>query len=449
VSNAPTLLWFRQDLRLQDNPALHAALAAGGPVIPVFILDEAGEGDWPWGGAARWWWHHSLGALREDLRARRSGLVLRRGEAARLLPELVRTTGAARVYWNRRYEPDARRRDQSIKAGLRADGVEVRSFNAALLFEPHEISNKSGQPFKVFTPFWRHCLGLPVAAPVAPAATGAWPAPATWPRSDALEDWGLLPTIPWDRGLAATWEPGEAGAARQLRRFIAEGMGSYADRRNLPGVVGTSRLSPHLHYGEIGPRQIWAAVREVGAERGVFPPGKGAQVFLSEVGWREFAHHLLYHFPATASEPLRPEFQAFPWREDADGRLLRAWQRGRTGYPIVDAGMRELWATGWMHNRVRMIAGSFLVKHLRLPWQGGRAGFGTPWLMPIWPTTRWAGSGRRAAEPTRPPISASLRRCCRGASSTSRAPMCGAGCRNWLMYRTSGYTAPGRRRRPS
>ncbi len=250
----------------------------------------------------------------------------------------------------------------------------VQSFNGSLLFDPLEVRNKQGTPFKVFTPFWRHCLDREVAEPLG-GGPRAWPSPATWPASDALADWGLLPTIPWDADFAGRWSPGEAGAKAALKRFVGEAMAAYADQRNRPAIAGTSRLSPFLHFGEISPRQIWAAVRAAGAERGVFPPNGGAKVFLSEVGWREFAHHLLFHFPDTPSEPLRPEFKAFPWRSDSDGTLRRAWQRGRTGYPIVDAGMRELWATGWMHNRVRMIVASFLVKHLRLSWQDGAAWF--------------------------------------------------------------------------
>jgi deoxyribodipyrimidine photo-lyase len=316
VNAAPSLVWFRQDLRRQDNPALQAARVAGGAIIPVYIHDEAGEGDWAPGGASRWWLHGSLAALASDLEEDGSRLILRRGPAETVLPELIRQTGAVRVYWNRRYEPAVVSRDRKIKAALKAAGTEVRSYNAALLFEPHEVRNQAGQPFKVFTPFWRHCLNLPMAEPLSPVTDPASPAPAAWPESEALDEWRLRPTIPWDGGLAETWQPGEAGAQRQLGKFVEEAMAAYADRRNLPGVAGTSRLSPHLHFGEIGPRQIWAAVKAVGESRGVFPPGKGAQVFLSEVGWREFAHHLLHHFPTTPAEPLREEFAAFPWRPD-------------------------------------------------------------------------------------------------------------------------------------
>ncbi len=374
MSASPVILWFRQDLRLQDNPALHAAVARGGPIIPIYIHDPAGEGDWPPGGATRWWLHHSLAALDESLRARSSRMVVARGDSGEVLSELITATGAGAVYWNRRYEPAIIARDKTIKADLVAAGVEAKSFNSALLFEPHTIANKQGKPFQVFTPYWRHCLTQEVPAPVA-LKSGAFPAPAKWPKSVELEALGLLPRINWDARFYEAWSPGEAGAQKQLKAFAGEVMAGYGEQRNTPSVRGTSRVSPHLHFGEIGPRQIWAAVKRLSKESGVFPPSKGAQVFLNEIGWREFAHHLLFHFPQTPTQPLREDFNRFPWANDPGGAKLRAWQRGLTGYPIVDAGMRELWATGWMHNRVRMITASFLVKHLRLPWQPGAAWF--------------------------------------------------------------------------
>ena len=368
----PTIVWFRQDLRVQDNPALAAAVARGGPVLPAFILDEAGEGRWPMGGASRWWLHHSLSALAASLRERGSRLVLARGESGAVLRSLIKATGATAVYWNRRYEPTVIARDKTLKAGLAEAGVEAKSFNAALLFEPHTVQNKAGGPFQVFTPFWKHCQTLAVEAPVKLPA-GPIVAPAKWPKSLPLDELALLPALKWDAGFAARWQPGEAGALKRLKKFIAGPMAGYAEQRNLPDIDGTSALSPHLHCGDIGPRQIWAAVRALSKDSGVFPANRGAQVFLTEVGWREFAHHLLYHFPSTPEQPLRTDFAAFPWRKDP--KQLRAWQRGLTGYPIVDAGMRQLWTTGWMHNRVRMIVGSFLVKHLRLSWQEGAGWF--------------------------------------------------------------------------
>ena len=370
-----TLLWFRQDLRLQDNPALTAALARRGPVIPVYVLDDAGDGGWPLGGASRWWLHHALAALDADLRARGSRLILARGESGAELDRLRRATGAGAIFWNRRYEPAVIARDATLKARWTAEGVEAKSFNAALLHEPHTITNKQGKPFQVFTPFWRHCLELPVEAPARLAAATAIPGPERWPTGKELAELTLLPGIKWDSGFSEAWTPGETGAAKRLKLFVADAMDTYSDRRNIPGVDGTSMLSPWLHFGELSPRQIWAAVQTVARETGVFPPSNGARVFLSEVGWREFAHHLLFHFPHTPERPLRSDFESFPWADDPDGLKLRAWRRGSTGYPIVDAGMRQLWASGWMHNRVRMIAASFLVKHLRLSWVHGARWF--------------------------------------------------------------------------
>ncbi len=367
-----TIVWLRQDLRLQDNPALAAAVKRGGAVIPVFILDDPGDGRWPMGRASRWWLHHSLERLTEVLAVRGSRLVLARGKSGVVLHQLRRQTGATAVYWNLRYEPATLARDKAVEAGLIAVGVEAKSFNSALLFEPNAVQNKSGGPFQVFTPFWKHCQTLDVEVPVR-LPVGRFAAPPRWPGSLALADLDLLPRSNWDAGIAQTWEPGEAAAMKRLNRFTAGSIGAYAARRNFPSADGTSALSPHLHFGEIGPRQIWAAVRSLSKESGVFPASRGGQVFLSEVGWREFAHHLLFHFPRTPEEPLRRDFGAFPWRRNA--AHLRAWQRGLTGYPIVDAGMRQLWHTGWMHNRVRMVVASFLVKHLRISWRDGAAWF--------------------------------------------------------------------------
>lgn len=368
------LLWFRRDLRLQDNPALQAAVERRDAIIPVYILDEAGEGHWAAGGASRWWLHHALAALDELLRKHGSRLILARGESLDVIESLVRQTGATAVHWNRCYEPAAIARDKTIKARLTATGVEAKSFNSALLFEPHTITNKQGGPFQVFTPYWRRCLEQPVAAPVKFSAS-ALAAPEKWPTSLALEALGLLPKIAWAGGLAATWQPGETGALVRLKAFMRNGAEDYAEQRNLPDCDGTSRLSPWLHFGELGPRQVWAALQAQSKASGVFPASNGARVFLSEIGWREFAYHQLFHFPHTPEQPLREEFARFPWASDPGGQRLRAWQRGRTGYPIVDAGMRQLWHTGWMHNRVRMIVASFLVKHLRLSWTQGAAWF--------------------------------------------------------------------------
>jgi len=363
-----TLLWFRQDLRLADNPALAAALRRREPVIPVFLWAPEEEAEWPAGGASRWWLHQSLAALARELEPAGSQLIIRTGPTHEALRQLIRETGATAVHWNRRYEPAIVQRDKNIKAGLRDAGVECESFNAALLHEPWTIQNKSGKPFQVFTPFWRHCLTLP--DPPMPLPTPkALPSPTAWPASVGIEELGLEPRIPWAEGMRAAWTPGTTGAMEQLTGFIRNAFAGYPDGRDRPGQAGTSRLSPHLHFGEISPRQIWHALRKAAPKH----PGWRTSQYLAEVGWREFSHHLLYHFPHTPSQPLRTEFNRFPWR--CNEAWLRHWQRGKTGVPMVDAGMRELWTTGWMHNRVRMIVASFLVKNLLIPWQEGARWF--------------------------------------------------------------------------
>jgi deoxyribodipyrimidine photo-lyase len=360
-----TIVWFRRDLRLSDNPAL-AAAAARGTVVPIFVLDESPSASrWRPGAASRWWLHHSLAALASDL----GRLDLFRGDPSELLPRIVSQTGARAVYWNRCYEPHAIARDKALKAALQARGIEVRSFNASLLHEPWEVKTRAGGPFKVFTPFWRAAASRSVAAPLAAPAITIDRASSA---GDSLDDWDLLPRRPnWAAGWDALWRPGEAGAQARLDAFATVALADYASRRNRPAVTGTSRLSPHLHWGEISPRQIWARLTLAAEEE---PSARaGANKFLSELGWREFAYHLLYHFPALPDRNWRAEFDAYPWRESADD--LRAWQRGLTGYPFVDAGMRELWQTGWMHNRVRMAVASFLIKHLRIDWRLGEAWF--------------------------------------------------------------------------
>ena len=340
--------------------------------MPLFIHAPEEESSWEPGGASRWWLHQSLAALDADLRAAGSRLIIRRGPTLDTLRAVVKETGAGAVVWNRRYEPVLMARDAKIKEALRDDGLVAESFNAALLHEPWTIQNQSKKPFQVFTPFWKHCLTKPDPAEPLPAPTSL-PALSKWPKSLALDELELEPKINWADGLRAAWQPGEAGAIANLNRFLSKAFDDYANQRNRPDVTGTSRLSPHLHFGEISPRQVWHGLRRMAVKRGLpVECWRGSQ-FLSEIGWREFAHHLLFHFPHTPTEPLRADFKKFPWRKDA--AWLRAWQKGCTGYPIVDAGMRELWATGWMHNRVRMIVASFLVKDLLLPWQEGTRWF--------------------------------------------------------------------------
>lgn len=362
------LVWFRRDLRLADNPALTDALADYPQVIPVYIHSPEEDGEWAPGGAACWWLHHSLADLQADLAGHGSRLVIRRGPADAALRELLDETGAEAVFWNRLYEPDAVARDTRIKTGLKAADVRAESRNAALLAEPWQLSTGDDRPYRVFTPFWKAFVkNLSVPEPARTPQT--LPGPGTWPAGLALGELGLLPRLDWADGFADFWTPGAAGALQRLGEFCDGPVRDYAGQRDVPAADGVSRLSPHLHFGELSPRQIWHAVR------GAAGDSKGAESYLRELGWREFAHHVLFHFPHTPTRPMYEKYVDFPWREDPDGELLNAWQRGRTGYPVVDAGMRELWATGWMHNRVRMIVASLLVKNLRRHWLDGARWF--------------------------------------------------------------------------
>jgi deoxyribodipyrimidine photo-lyase len=366
-----TLVWFRQDLRLTDNPALTAACARGA-IVPIYIFDETAEADWNLGGAQRWWLHQSLQALDKQLRQCDARLVIRQGDSLAILQELLQSSGADAVYWNRRYEPTIITRDSLIKETLKTNGFNAESFNGSLLNEPWIIKNQSGKPFQVFTPYWRHCLKLP--DPEKPAAI---PKKIQMVEgkigSESLNSLQLLPRINWYSSIATTWQPGEIGAESNLKGFLRGDVWHYTEQRNLPAIEGTSQLSPHLHFGEISPRQIWHALKKAAEKSGVSEQQWRTAQFLTEVYWREFAYHLLFHFKFTPMEPLRGNFVHFPWIRQP--QHLRAWQRGKTGIPLVDAGMRQLWTTGWMHNRVRMVVGSFLVKNLLLPWQEGARWF--------------------------------------------------------------------------
>ena len=365
------IVWFRRDLRLADNPALSAACEQARHVVALYVHAPEEDGEWAPGGASRWWLHHSLGRLDDSLRARGGRLTLRRGGSLAALFAVAREAGADRVYWNRLYDPARVAHDTHIKAALREAGLECQSFNAALLHEPREVRTGQGEPYRVFTPFWRTCAArldaLPRPLP-APQQIVAPSAPVAGVTLDALD---LLPRIGWDAGLNSAWTPGEEGALARLEAFAGDAIGAYGEGRNRPDRLGTSRLSPYLHFGEVGPRQCLAAARNATAERPAVQAS--ADSFVRELGWREFAHHLLYHFPHTPTTSLDTRFAAFPW-EPSDA-WVEAWQRGRTGYPIVDAGMQELWHTGWMHNRVRMIAASLLTKNLRQPWLKGAQWF--------------------------------------------------------------------------
>jgi deoxyribodipyrimidine photo-lyase len=365
VNEPPALVWLDRDLRLADNPALDRAIARGSAVIPVFIWAPEEEAPWSPGAASRWWLHQSLHSLQADLERRGSRLIVRRGPAVQALLALAAESGARAIFWNRRYEPAVIARDQELERRAGSCGIATESCPGNVLFEPGTILNMDEKPFRVFTAFWRACLAQP--DPAEPTRSPArLPGLALWPSSMGIGELGLEPPIDWVGGMRETWRPGEAEAGARLKIFSANAIEFYPVDRDRPDHGGTSRLSPHLHFGEISARQIWHALR-----RGL--PNQTAEPYLRQIGWREFSYHLLFHFPHTQQEPLRPEFRRFPWRVDA--KSLHAWTQGKTGYPLVDAGMRELWHTGWMHNRVRMVVASFLVKHLMIGWQEGAAWF--------------------------------------------------------------------------
>lgn len=370
MNEKTSIVWLRLDLRLEDNPALLAA-AKKGPVIPVFIYSPEEEGPWAPGGASLFWLHQSLKSLETDLKKLSSGLVLKKGSSLPILKKLAKETGAGSIFWNRRYEPALMKRDAEIKTYFKNEGLECESFNSALLFEPWQIRTQQKNPYQVYTPFWNACQAapepaVPVSAPVKISS------PAKWPDSEKLETFGFEPKIKWAEGIREFWTPGESGARERLKEFIKAWAPSYDRGRDVPSEPGTSRLSPHLHFGEISPRRVWHEIKKAAAK---FDPAgrKAAEIYLKEIVWREFAHHLLYHFPETPLKPLKKQFEKFPWQKDR--KRFTSWQKGKTGYPIVDAGMRELWHTGWMHNRVRMIVASFLIKDLLVPWQEGAKWF--------------------------------------------------------------------------
>jgi deoxyribodipyrimidine photo-lyase len=367
MSSAVGLVWFRQDLRLSDNPALAAAIERGYAVIPVFIWAPAEEGSWRLGAASQWWLDRSLAALSFELEKLGSRLIIRRGPTIAALKDLLQESGATAVFWNRRYEPAAVARDREVKSTLRERGITAESFNGSLLFEPWTIQNSGGGHFRVFSAFWRACLARAAVAPLKDAPKTLYSS-GNWPRSLAPTELELAPTADWGRGLAETWQPGESGAKNQLKRFRNATLEDYKSGRDNPGILGTSRLSPHLHFGEVSAAELWRAI-----DGSPIAAGPAREAYLRQIGWREFAYQLLFHHPESPAHALRPEFVAFPWK--ADPVSFNAWTRGRTGYPLVDAGMRELWHSGWMHNRVRMVASSFLVKHLLIGWQAGAAWF--------------------------------------------------------------------------
>lgn len=365
------LVWFRRDLRLADNPALTQALKTHDHVVPVYLHAPQEEATWQPGEASLLWLHHSLASLAHALEQRGNTLVIRgvssHNSSLATLVELLDETGAEAIYWNRLYEPAVIERDKQIKGTLRENGFIAESCKAALLFEPWEVETGAGGPYRVFTPFWKSIKHRPIPTPLPTPETIA---SGKLVRSEPLDSLELLPTLDWKSGIERHWDIGESSAVALLEEFLGNPLKRYTDDRNHPAVGGTSKLSPHLHFGEISPRQIWHATKAYEARSQAQGGNADGDKFLSEIAWREFAHHLLFHYPETTKEPMNKKFKGFPWRSDYKEDLI-AWQQGQTGIPIVDAGMRELWATGIMHNRVRMVVASLLTKNLMIHWHEG------------------------------------------------------------------------------
>lgn len=358
-----TLVWLRDDLRLCDNPALNAAASDPDGIIVVYILEHETQHVRGLGGAAKWWLHYSIKSFRSALSGLGISLILRSGKAEEIIPEITRESGADRVFWNRRYSA-ARHHDSRIKANLVEQGIEVKSFTGDLLFEPLHTKNKSGLPYRVFSSFWRACMSFDAPALPLPAPQKLSAAERKI-YSESLEFWSLLPETPdWSQTIAARWIPGEESAHKKLSYFLDTRVKSYS-RRDFPAETNCSELSPHLRWGEITPRQVWHA--SIGSSGDI-------GLFLSEIGWREFAKHTSFHFGPLHKRGLNPNFDNFPWKSVA-GSSFEAWKFGNTGFGIVDAGMQELWQTGFMHNRVRMITASFLTKNMQIDWRLGEEWF--------------------------------------------------------------------------
>ncbi len=392
----PVIVWFRDDLRIGDHPALSAAAKSGAPVIALFILDDESKGVRPLGGASRWWLAGSLRSLGSTLEQIGVKLVLRRGAAKKVVESLVKESAAKSIFWNRRYG-HASETDSAVEKSLTASGVKVEQFHASLLHVPGTVMNKTGQPMRVFTPFWRALQeqGMPRVPLPAPKKING----AKSNKSDRLEDWKLEPTKPdWAGGLREAWRTGETAARKRLSDFVDDDLRGYAATRDRPDLDITSRLSPHLRFGEISPFQVWHAAKAAQESQNIY--GRDVEKFLTELGWREFSYHLLNYYPDLGTKNFEPRFNKFPWREDQ--KALHLWQKGQTGYPFVDAGMRQLWHTGFIHNRVRMVCASFLTKHLLLDWRLGEQWFWDTLVDadPASNTASWqwvAGSGADAA----------------------------------------------------
>jgi len=374
MNPSTAILWFRQDLRLTNNPALTRALASHQYVIPVYIYAPCESQPWAHGAASRWWLHHSLESLNKSLHERGSRLIIRQGnDSLAILKKLSEQSNATHIYWNRLYEPAHIKRDKYIKQALRAQSISTHSFNSTLLNEPWQITKADGSPYKVFTPFWKACVqsGLPMSEHLAPCV---FPEISSNIKSAKIESLQLLPHIRWNMPFSSIWHPGEQGAQTHIEQFLSNAATCYKNDRNHPDVTGTSMLSPHLHFGEISPQQIIAKTNQhinINKQPGII---ENTDVFIREIGWREFAYYLLYHYPLTTEKALHDKFSHFPWEKNYS-QNLEAWQKGLTGIPLIDAGMRQLWHTGWMHNRVRMIVASVLTKNMLIPWQEGAKWF--------------------------------------------------------------------------
>jgi deoxyribodipyrimidine photo-lyase len=366
------LLWFRQDLRLADNPALLAAVQGSKAIVPVYLWSPEEEGAWPPGSASRWWIHESLAKLDASLRERGSRLLYRRGPAVDALSQLAAECGATRLYWNQRFEPAAVQVERMVASAMDKAGIAAHGFRSALLSEPGEIQSQAGSPYQVFTPYCRRFIEQ-IEVPAPEPSPRQIAAPATWPASLALDALQLLPRHDWHYSLARHWQPGEAAARDALKRFTTTGLRHYAQTRDRPDLKGSSRLSPYLHHGELSPAQVWTAIGKASERAGESAPSWRAGKFCAELIWREFAAQQLHFHPTLPDRPRDARFDRFAWKQN--DAHFRAWSRGQTGYPMVDAGMRELWQTGWMHNRVRMISASFLIKNLLQPWQDGERWF--------------------------------------------------------------------------
>ena len=366
-SNGPIVVWFRSDLRINDHPALHAAFKTNAPVIPVYILNQEPK----MGRASLWWLEGSLVALKKSLEAINSRLILRRGEPLEILHNIIKFSGAKAIYFSRCYEPASVKQEKNLASFLNKKKIECRRFSGSLLIEPEMVKSKSGNAFKVFTPFYNACLNMGIIKEPIPAPR-ILVAPDEWPKSDKLESWRLRPSEPnWAAEFSRYWSPGSIGAQSRLKDFISSKIYDYDKYRDRPDRNGTSALSPYLHFGELSPREVYNIV--CSANKLDDNSFLGGKAYLRELFWREFSYHLLYHWPKIVESNFKNFFDSFPWRDDEE--CFHAWKVGMTGYPIVDAGMRQLWKTGWMHNRVRMIVASFLTKHLLISWEKGASWF--------------------------------------------------------------------------